>query len=83
MASHVALVLETACAEVMPRKMVRSKVPLRSKLHNMVSNMVIDEQSKRQSIAARGIGKRGVATCGRKRWCLLGERARAARWRDV
>ena len=35
------------CAEVMPRKMVRSKVPLRSKLHNMVSNMVIVEQSIR------------------------------------
>ena len=56
----------------MPRKMVRSKVPLRSKLHNMVSNMVIVEQSKKQSIAARSNGKRGVATCGRKRWCSLG-----------
>ena len=45
--------------------------------------MVIVEQSKRQSIAARSIGKRGVATCGRKRWCLLGERACAACWCDV
>ena len=72
-----------SCAEVMPREMVCSKVPLRSKLHNMVSNMVIVEQSKRQSIAARSIGKRGVATCGRKRWCLLGERACAACWCDV
>ena len=36
-----------SCAEVMPRKMVCSKVPLRSKLHNMVSNMVIVEQSIR------------------------------------
>ena len=68
-----------SCAEVMPRKMVRSKVPLRSKLHNMVGNMVIVEQSKRQSIAARSIRKRGVATCGRKRCvCLANALARLA-----
>ena len=68
-----------SCAEVMPREMVCSKVPLRSKLHNMVSNMVIVEQSKRQSIAARSIGERGVAACGQKRCvCLANALARLA-----
>ena len=66
--------------EVAPRKMVSSKVPLCSKLHNTVSTMVSVELSKRQSIAGRSIGKRRAANRGRKRWCLLGECARAARW---
>jgi len=60
--------------------MVHSKVPLCSKLHKMLSNMVSVEQSKKQSIAAGSIGKRRVAIRGWKRWCLLGECACAARW---
>ena len=67
------------CSEVAPRKMVASKVPLCSNLHNMLSNMVSVEQSKKQSIAAGSIGKRRVAIRGWKRWCLLGECACAAR----
>ena len=69
-----------SCAEVVSRRMVHSKVPLCSKLHKMLSNMVSVEQSKKQSIAAGSIGKRRAAIRGRKRWCLLGECACAARW---
>ena len=68
-----------SCAEVVSRRMVHSKVPLCSKLHKMLSNMVSVEQSKKQSIAAGSIGKRRVAIRGWKRWCLLGECACAAR----
>ena len=68
------------CSEVAPRKMVASKVPLCSNPHNMLSNMVSVEQSKKEGSAGRSIGKRRAANRGRKQWCLLGECACAARW---
>ena len=46
-----------SCAEVVSRRVVHSKVPLCSKLHKMLSNMVSVEQSKKQSIAAGSIRK--------------------------
>jgi len=46
-----------SCAEVMSRRMVHSRVPLCSKLHKMLRNMVSVEQSKKQSIAAGSIRK--------------------------
>ena len=46
-----------SCAEVVSRRMVHSRVPLCSKLHKMLRNMVSVEQSKKQSIAAGSIRK--------------------------
>ena len=46
-----------SCAEVVSRRVVHSKVPLCSKLHKMLRNMVSVEQSKKQSIAAGSIRK--------------------------
>ena len=68
------------CSEVAPRKMVASKVPLCNNLHNMLSNMVSAEQSKKEGSAAGSMGKSRVMVRRWKRWCSLSRCTRAACW---